>query len=51
MSERRDRWLRKNDDVRWQYGVPPRGNANLLSSELRTENVPNSKHSELSQRY
>jgi len=22
-------WSRKDDDVRWQYGVPPRGNANF----------------------
>jgi type I restriction enzyme M protein len=22
-------WFRKDDDVRWQYGVPPRGNANF----------------------
>jgi type I restriction enzyme M protein len=22
-------WLRKDDDVRWQYGVPPKGNANF----------------------
>ncbi|MHB8743715.1 MAG: type I restriction-modification system subunit M [Sulfuricaulis sp.] len=22
-------WFRKNDDVRWQYGVPPKGNANF----------------------
>jgi type I restriction enzyme M protein len=22
-------WFRKDDDVRWQYGVPPKGNANF----------------------
>jgi hypothetical protein len=22
-------WFRKDDDVRWQYGIPPRGNANF----------------------
>jgi type I restriction-modification system DNA methylase subunit len=22
-------WFRKDDDVRWQYSVPPRGNANF----------------------
>ncbi len=22
-------WFRKDDDIRWQYGVPPRGNANF----------------------
>ena len=22
-------WHRADDDVRWQYGVPPRGNANF----------------------
>jgi type I restriction enzyme M protein len=22
-------WLRKDDDVRWQFGVPPKGNANF----------------------
>jgi type I restriction enzyme M protein len=22
-------WFRKDDDVRWQFGVPPRGNANF----------------------
>ena len=22
-------WFRKDDDVRWQYGLPPRGNANF----------------------
>ena len=22
-------WFRKDDDMRWQYGVPPRGNANF----------------------
>ena len=22
-------WFRKNDDVRWQFGVPPKGNANF----------------------
>jgi len=22
-------WFRQDDDVRWQYGVPPRGNANF----------------------
>ena len=21
-------WFRKDDDVRWQFGVPPKGNAN-----------------------
>jgi hypothetical protein len=24
-------WLRKDDDVRWQFGVPPKGNGNPLS--------------------
>ena len=22
-------WFRKDDDVRWQFGVPPKGNANF----------------------
>ena len=22
-------WFRKEDDVRWQYGIPPKGNANF----------------------
>jgi type I restriction enzyme M protein len=27
-------WFRKDDDVRWQYGVPPRGNANFALPSL-----------------
>ena len=23
------KWFRKDDDVRWQFGVPPKGNANF----------------------
>ena len=23
-------WFRKDDDVRWQFGVPPKGNANFV---------------------
>jgi len=26
-------WFRKDDDVRWQYGVPPDGNANFAASK------------------
>ena len=22
-------WFRKDDDLRWQFGLPPRGNANV----------------------
>ena len=25
----RSDWFRKDDDVRWQFGVPPKGNANF----------------------
>jgi len=28
-------WFRKDDDVRWQFGVPPRGNANFALPPLR----------------
>ena len=24
-------WFRKDDDVRWKFGVPPKGNANFAS--------------------
>jgi hypothetical protein len=30
VSEARDNF-RKDDDVRWQFGVPPKGNGNPLS--------------------
>ena len=28
-SEKDSDWFRKDDDVRWQFGVPPKGNANF----------------------
>ena len=32
-------WFRKDDDVRWQFGVPPKGNANFRVGEKRTSVV------------
>ena len=28
-------WFRKDDDVRWQFGVPPKGNANFACCSIR----------------
>ena len=27
-------WFRKDDDVRWQFGVPPKGNANFAHGSM-----------------
>ena len=40
-------WFRKDDDVRWQYGVPPKGNANFAWVQHFIHHLAPARHGRL----